>query len=234
MDWKIAEKELSKIEITSNSGNELVTVKNNSDAFECVGVGTDAAVFRFIQSPCYAFKVFSDDKMNKIALESDVYLRLSQSDYYPIYYGKGTNFLVISYEEGITLYDCLLKGIHIPKKVINDVDNAREFAFEKGLNPRDIHLKNSLLHKCRAKIVDVSEYMKPGNDNRWEYLKEGYREYYHLIDGKALPHWIIETVRKWYNQAHSDSFNVHNFARELVLLFRLKGSNFHHAVNSRG
>lgn len=234
MDWKIAEKELSKIEITSNSGNELVTVKNNSDAFECVGVGTDAAVFRFIQSPCYAFKVFSDDKMNKIALESDVYLRLSQSDYYPIYYGKGTNFLVISYEEGITLYDCLLKGIHIPKKVINDVDNAREFAFEKGLNPRDIHLKNILLHKGRAKIVDVSEYMKPGNDNRWEYLKEGYREYYHLIDGKALPHWIIETVRKWYNQAHSDSFNVHNFARELVLLFRLKGSNFHHAVNSRG
>jgi hypothetical protein len=45
MDWNIADKELSKIKITSNGDNELVTVKKNSDAFECVGVGTDAAVF---------------------------------------------------------------------------------------------------------------------------------------------------------------------------------------------
>lgn len=219
MDWNIAEKELSKIKITSNGDNEIVTVKKNSDAFECVGVGTDAAVFRLTNSHCYAFKVFSDDKINKIALESDVYLKLSQSDYYPIYYGKGSNFLAISYEKGINLYDCLLKGIHIPKQVIQDVDNARKLAFEKGLNPRDIHLKNILLHEGRAKIVDVSEYTKPGNDKRWEYLKEGYREYYHLIDGKALPHWILEIVRKWFNQAHSPSFNVHEFVKKLVLLF---------------
>lgn len=234
MDWKIAEKEISKIKITSNGENELVTVKKNSDAFECVGVGTDAAVFRLTHSHCYAFKVFSDDKINKIALESDVYLKLSESDYYPVYYGKGSNFLVISYEEGITLYDCLLKGIHIPKQAIQDVDNARKLAFEKGLNPRDIHLKNILLHEGSAKIVDVSEYMKPGNDKRWEYLKEGYREYYHLIDGKALPHWIIETVRKWFNQAHSKNFNVNEFVKELALLFRLRGSNFDHVVPLSG
>jgi hypothetical protein len=234
MDWKIADKELSKIKIKSNGHNELVTVKKNSDAFECVGVGTDAAVFRFIDSPYYAFKVFSDDKIKKIELESDVYLKLDQSDYYPIYYGKGSNFLVISYEEGITLYDCLLKGVHIPKQVINDVDNAIKFAFEKGLNPRDIHLKNIILQEGRAKIVDVSEYMKPGNDKRWEYLKEGYHEHYHLIDGKSLPHWIIETVRKWFNQTHAQSFKVHDIVKELVPLFRFSRSNSHHVVNSQG
>jgi len=234
MDWKIAEKELNMIKVSSNGDNELVTVKRNTDAFECVGVGTDAAVFRFTHIPCYAFKVFSDDKIDKIYSEADVYLKLSQSDYYPVYYGMGSNFLVISYEEGITLYDCLLKGIRIPKQAIDDVDNARKYAIEKGLNPRDIHLKNILLHKGRAKIVDVSEYMKPGNDKRWEYLKEGYQEHYHLIDGKALPHWLIETVRKWFNQAHSDSFNVHNFVKELVLLFRFRGSDLDHAVNSQG
>jgi predicted Ser/Thr protein kinase len=219
MDWKIAEKELSKIKITSNGDNVLVTVKKNTDAFECVGVGTDAAVFRFTDNHVYAFKVFSDDKISKITLESDVYLKLSQSDYYPVYYGKGSNFLVISYEEGVTLYDCLLKGIHIPKQVIQDVDNARNIAFGKGLNPRDIHLKNILLQEGRAKIVDVSEYMKPGNDKRWDYLKEGYLKHYHLIDGKAIPHWILEAVRKWYNQTPSENFKVHDFTKELLLLF---------------
>jgi hypothetical protein len=73
MDWKIAEKELNMIKVSSNGDNELVTVKRNTDAFECVGVGTDAAVFRFIHRPCYAFKVFSSDKISKIKLEADVY-----------------------------------------------------------------------------------------------------------------------------------------------------------------
>lgn len=130
------------------------------------------------------------------------------------------NFLVISFEEGITLYDCLLKGIHIPKQVIQDVENARDYAFSRGLNPRDIHLQNILLHEGRAKILDVSEYMKQGNDKRWEHLKQGYKEHYHLIDEKPLPHWIIETVRKWYNNGKSDSFNYQDFVQQLVTFFR--------------
>jgi len=223
MEWDIAEKELSKVKVTSNGENELVNVKGSSDKFECIGVGTDAAVFRFVYTPKYAFKVFSDDKLGKIEIETEVYSKLGNSEYFPEYYGRGTNFLVISYEEGITLYDCLLKGLHIPKQVIEDVDNARNYVFNRGLNPRDIHLKNILLHEDRAKLLDVSEYMKQGNDNRWEYLKEGYQEYYHLIDGKAFPHWIIETVRKWYNQAKSDSFNVQDFAKGLLILFRTIG-----------
>ena len=233
MDWKIIEKGLNKIKVTSHGANELVTVKKNADGFECVGVGTDAAVFRSIDKPDLAFKVFSNDKIDKVELESGVYLKLSQSAYYPVYYGKRSNFLVISYEQGVTLYDCLLKGIHIPRQAIEDVDNARRYAFDKGLNPRDIHLKNILLHEGRAKIVDVSEYLKPGNDNRWEYLKEGYQEHYHLIDGKALPRWILETVRKWYNQTPAGSFKVHDFVKELSLLFRFSGSNFHHAATAR-
>ncbi len=224
MEWDIAEKELCKVKVTSNGENELVTVKGNSDKFECIGVGTDAAVFRFVHTPNYAFKVYSNDKLGKIELETEVYLKLGKSEYFPEYYGRGINFLVISYEEGITLYDCLLKGIHIPKQVVEDVDSARNFVITRGLNPRDIHLKNILLHEGRAKLLDVSEYMKQGNDNRWEYLKEGYQEHYHLIDGKALPHWIIETVRKWYNnQAKSEGFNVQDFVKELLILFRTIG-----------
>ncbi len=221
MGWEKAEKELRRVKVSSTGENELVTLKGTSDAFECIGVGTDAAVFRFLKMPHLAFKVFSDDKLEKKDVELEVYVKLGRSEYFPEYYGSGSNFLVMSYEEGITLHDCLLKGIHIPQQVVYDVDNARHYASEKGLNPRDIHLKNVLLHEGRAKILDVSEYMKSGNDNRWQYLKDGYHEHYHLIAGKAIPLWILETVRKWYNQEKSENFNVQDFVKELVILFRI-------------
>lgn len=228
MDTSNIEKELYNVKVFSHGENEIVTVKKDTDAFECVGVGTDAAVFRCIDNPDLAVKVFSNDKKYKIRLESSVYLKLTNSNYYPIYYGEGENYLIISYENGQTLYDCLLNGVHIPWKVINDVDNARLYAFDQGLNPRDIHLKNILMHEGRAKIVDVSEYLKPGNDKRWEYLKEGYLKHYHLIDGKAIPRWILEAVRKWYNQTPSENFKVHDFMKELILLFQFRGSGGHH------
>jgi predicted Ser/Thr protein kinase len=221
MDWDIVKPELSKVKVTSNGKNDLVTVKGNSDKLQCIGVGTDAAVFRYIYVPHYAFKVFSNDKLEKIEIEIKVYLKLGLSEHFPVYYGRGSNFLVLSFEEGITLFDCLLKGVHIPEQVIQDVENARNYVLSRGLNPRDIHLKNIILHEGRAKLLDVSEYMKTGNDNRWEYLKKGYKEYYHLIDGKAIPHWIIETVRKWYNQTKPESFNFQDFVQQLFIFFRI-------------
>jgi predicted Ser/Thr protein kinase len=233
MDWNIIEKEVHRVKVISHGENEIVTVINNTDAFECIGVGTDAAVFRYIDNNDFAVKVFSDDKNYKIKIESNVYMKLQKSDYYPVCYGEGDNYLVLSYEKGNTLYDCLLKGIHIPMQIINDVDNARVYACDKGLNPRDIHLKNILMHEGRAKIVDVSEYLKPGNDKRWEFLKEGYLKHYHLIDGKAIPHWILEAVRKWYNQTPSESFKVHDFMKELILLFQFRGSNAPHVESTR-
>jgi predicted Ser/Thr protein kinase len=221
MEWKIAEPELSKVKVSSNRENELVTVRRNSDKLQCIGVGTDAAVFRYIYLPYYAFKVFSDDKLGKMETEAEVYSKLGHSNYFPVCYGHGLNFLVISFIEGMTLCDCLLKGIRIPEQVIQDVEDARNYALGRGLNPRDIHLKNIILHKGRTTLFDVSEYMRPGIDNRWEYLKEGYKEFYHLIDGKALPYWIVETVSKWYNRTKPESFNFHDFVQQLLIFFRI-------------
>ncbi|HBV86436.1 serine/threonine protein kinase [Desulfosporosinus sp.] len=221
MEWDIIEKELNQLRVSSKGENELVIVKGHYKKLECIGVGTDAAVFRFSDAPKYAFKVFSDDKLGKLENEIEVYRKLGPSEYFPVYYGRGLNYLVMSFEEGITLYDCLLKGIHIPKQIILDVDEAINYGQSKGLNPRDIHLKNILLQEGRAKLLDVSEYLNPGNDKRWEYLKEGYLEHYHLIDGKALPLLLIETVRKWYNQTSPESLNVHDVVKALIMLFRM-------------
>ena len=215
-DWGKARELLSKIKISSNPNNQPVTIHGNVRELKCIGVGTDAAVFQYIHSPAYAFKLFADDKLDKIQLEAKVYEKLGSSPYFSTFYKASERFLVVSYESGITLYDCLQQGIHIPSRIIDEVDQARAYAREKGLNPRDIHLKNILLQDGKAKIIDVSEYLLPGNDCRWEHLKRGYEEYYHLIDGRAIPSWLLETVRKSYNTRQSTA--IEDFFKDVMKL----------------
>lgn len=199
-DWEIAFESISKVTVRTNPKNELVTIQTIPSDLKCIGKGTDAAVVQSLHVPKYAFKIYSKDKLDKVAIEAKVYRTLGSSPYFSTCYASYKDFLVLSYEEGITLYDCILHGIHIPQQIMRDVEEARDYVKSKGLNPRDIHLKNILLQNGRAKIIDVSEYVKPGNDFRWEHLKKGYEQLYHLIDGNPVPFWLVETVRKLYNQ----------------------------------
>lgn len=199
-DWDIALHSLSKITINSNPNNQPVTITGVTSDIKCIGIGTDAAVFQHQLVPAYAFKCYAKEKIKKINIEENVYRILGKSQFFPICFASHEQILVLSYEKGITLYDCLLQGIHIPQQVIDDVEEAREYVRSKGLNPRDIHLKNILLQNGRAKILDVSEYVQLGNDYRWEHLKKGYEQYYSFIDGNPVPVWIAESIRKLYNQ----------------------------------
>ncbi len=206
--WRMVSHVLSQINVTSNPNNEPVSIEGDHQDIRCVGIGTDAAVFQTIHAPLYAFKLYAKDKVYKIKEEERIYRMLGESPYFPTCFGTDERCLVLGYEEGVTLHDCILQGVHIPEQVIKDVEDAREYVREKGLNPRDIHLSNILLQDGRAKIIDVSEYAKSGNDHRWEHLSQAYHDHYHLIDEKAIPHWLVETIRKWYNQwsKHSSSF----------------------------
>lgn len=204
-DWDKAIGSLSKIKVFSNPNNEPVTICGEADDLKCIGIGTDAAVFQSLSAPAYAFKIYAKDKVHKVKIEATVYQVLEESPYFSTCFAAYNEYLVLSYEEGKTLFDCILQGIHIPKQVVNEVEEAREYVRKKGLNPRDIHLKNILLQNGRAKIIDVSEYTLQGNDHRWEHLKKGYEQYYHLIDGNSVPFWLVETIRKWYNQRGKNS-----------------------------
>ena len=199
-DWEIAIKSLSKITVISNSNNEPVSISGITNDLKCIGVGTDAAVFQCLNAPAYAFKLYAKEKIAKVEIEANVYRILGDSPYFSTCFASYDKFLVLGYEEGITLFDCILQGIHIPHQVVDDVEEAREYVRSKGLNPRDIHLKNILLQNGRAKIIDVSEYMKPGNDFRWEHLKMAYEQYYPIIDGNPVPFRLVDTIRKLYKQ----------------------------------
>ncbi|MFZ0446964.1 MAG: serine/threonine protein kinase [Bacillus sp. (in: firmicutes)] len=218
-DWICADKDLSKISISTNPNNEPVSIHGSSDRLNCIGIGTDAAVFQSFEHPEYAYKMYADDRVEKIQIERRVYDILGDSPYFSTCYGSKDDYLVLSFEAGITLYDCLLQGIPIPHQVIQDVDDAREFVRQKGLNPRDIHLKNVFLQNGRAKIIDVSEYVNPGNDLRWDYLKKAYDQYYHLIEGRPIPLKVIEMIRKRYNQRNNDSSTIEDFMSNTYKFF---------------
>lgn len=221
-DWDKAIGSLSKIKVFSNPNNEPVTIIGEVDDLKCIGIGTDAAVFRSLSAPTYAFKLFAKDKVSKVQVEASIYKILGDSPFFSTCFASYDEYLVLSYEEGITLFDCILQGIHIPKQVVNDVEDAREYVRNKGLNPRDIHLKNILLQNGRAKIIDVSEYSQPGNDFRWEHLKKGYEQYYHLIDGNSVPFWLVETIRKWYNQRGNSSSSYEEFTKKISKLLYIR------------
>lgn len=221
-EWEKDFASLSKLTVLSHPNNQQVIVEGDLQGLKCIGLGTDAAVFQSTTSPKFAYKLYAQDKLNKVAIEADVYRKLGESSFFTTCYTSYDRHLVLGYETGITLYDCVLQGIHIPYQVVKDVENAIDYARSKGLNPRDIHLKNILLQDDRAKILDVSEYALPGNDYRWEHLKKGYDEYYHLIDGNSVPLWLVTTIQKWYKQRGGNSTSFEEFSNNLIKLLRKK------------
>lgn len=221
-EWEKDIDSLSAIKVYSNSNNAPVTISGDVANLKCIDVGTDAAVFQSLSAPSYAFKIYAQDKLNKVQTEANVYRLFGDSPFFPTFFASDDEYLVISYEEGKTLYDCILQGIHIPNQVINEVEEARAYIRSKGLNPRDIHLKNIILQNGKAKIIDVSEYTVSGNDFRWEHLKKGYEQYYPLIDGNSVPFWIVATIQKWYNQRKENSFSYEDFTKMILKLLYKK------------
>lgn len=211
--WQLAAKALSTVTVTAQPANEPVIILGVAEGFHCIGVGTDAAVFQSGNFPEYAFKVYAEGKKDKLEAEAKVYGHIGQSPYFSTCYGRDERMLVLKFEEGPTLFDCLLQGIYVPERVMMDVEKARDYIREIGLNPRDIHLKNIILQNGRAKLLDVSEYIKPGNDFRWEHLKKAYEEYYSIIDGKPVPFWLLDTIRKWYHHWNRYSASFEEFMR---------------------
>lgn len=221
MNIGLIEQQINQIQLQASEQNQLVSVEHIPEDFRVVGIGTDAVVVRDHSFPQYVWKVFAPQKVEKKSLEYKVYQRLGSSPFFATCYAQGENYLCLSYEEGPTLYQCLEEGIVIPRQVIIDVDEARRYARSRGLNPRDIHLKNVLLQNGRAKLIDVSEYLNPGNDYRWDYLVQGYEQFYSLIRGKKIPTWMIELVKNAYYHQVSDQFSVVDFCQRFVQLLGL-------------
>lgn len=218
-DWLKADSLLGQVEIIGNAENDLVSIEGNTDGLECIGVGTDAAVFIMPELPQYAFKIYSQQALDKKNIEKEVYAKLKGSPYFAACYGDGVNYLVLSFEDGPTLQDCITLGIPVPEQVILDVEEARRYVRSVGLNPRDIHLKNVVNQNGRGKVLDVSEYVKEGDDQRWDHLVWAYYNVYPRFNEIKVPLWVIDAVKKWYHRRNKSVMNLEEFSSKVIRLF---------------
>ncbi|MCR8962278.1 serine/threonine protein kinase [Brevibacillus halotolerans] len=200
LEQELLERFLEEVVLDSPSPYDPVQVLYAPHPWEIVGTGNYAGVFCHPDYPDVVVKLYAPGKPG-IEEESEVYRRLGESKYYPICYEKGENYLVIKRMRGISLFDCVRYGIPIPENVIKEVDEALDEARAKGLYPQDVHGKNVLMYQGHAYIIDVSDYIHPGEDRKWKDIRRAYyRIYYPYLKERRIkiPLWVLDLVRKGY------------------------------------
>lgn len=163
-----------------------------------VGRGTDAVVVQGICGGGIVYKVYHPGTIHKRDREWEVYRRLRRHPHFGVCLAAQDNWLALRYEPGPTLYQCLNWGVIIPPQVVEDVFVACSYARSQGLNPRGIHPHNVILQGGRAKVIDVAEFLKPGDDKRWLHTVAYYESFYHLLCGRRMPIWLMETLKGAY------------------------------------
>lgn len=216
---------LAAVRIRARASNEPVVIDHLPAPLRLLGRGTDAVVVQHPGRPEQAIKIYAPETVRCLADEAEAYRRLAGSPYFATCLGQGAFYLVLSYEPGPTLYECLVQGISVPEQAMADVEAARRYARQVGLHPKDIHLKNVLLQGNRARIVDVSKYVAPGDEDRvWEHLAEGYRRFYPLIRGRRIPVWVIEMVKRRYRAQPKEQFSLDVFGARMLRILGLRPS----------
>ncbi len=170
-----------------------------------LGAGNYAAVFYHPQFPEQVVKVYAPGRPG-LSEEVEVYGRLGTHPAFSQCLCSGENFLVLKRLHGMTLYDCLHKGVPIPEQVIQDIDAALDFARRQGLFPHDVHGRNVMMADQRGIVVDVSDFLHEEPCKAWEDVKKAYhRIYVPLIRPLRIPipYGLLDGVRqvyRWYRQ----------------------------------
>ncbi len=166
--------ELAK-SVVINKKNRLVS---HDDSLEHIGTGRSAFVFR-INSSKMAIKIFFPEFTYIAKEEAEVYQTLQNISYYPSIYDAGSNYIVMDYIEGFTLFDCISQGKIITPTHVKEIDYALSLAKARGLNPSDIHLRNILITlNGEIKIIDVARFRQKKNCRQWHDLKKAYYRLY--------------------------------------------------------
>jgi hypothetical protein len=214
---------LAEIRIRASASNEPIVIEHVPAPLRLLGSGTDAVVVQHPGLPERAFKIYAPETIGCLADEYDAYQRLAGSPYFARCLGQGPFYLELSYEPGPTLYECLVQGIPVPEQAMADVEAARHHARQVGLHPKDVHLKNVLLQGNRGKILDVSKYVAPGDEDRvWDHLAEGYRRFYPVIRGRRIPVWVIEMVKRRYKAQPKEQFSLDLFGAKMLRILALR------------
>lgn len=191
---------LPNINLSMLNPFDPIVVDNRSISWKTVGCGNYAGVFLHESYPDLVVKVYGRNH-EELVNEIGVYQKLGNHETFSRLYAYGENYLVLKKLEGITLFNALIKGIKIPKLVIEDIDEGLAYARSVGLNPFDVHGKNVVMFEGRGYIVDVSDFYKQGYCRKWDDLKKAYYKIYRPLLYKyhpPIPFSVVDGIRKGY------------------------------------
>lgn len=191
---------LPELRIESPSPNDPVVVRHLPRPWRLIGRGNYAAVVAHPDHPELVVKVYAPGRPGADA-EREVYRRLGGHPAYSRCFHSEDGFLVLRQLHGVTLYDAVHRGLPIPARVIEDIDEALEHARSRGLHPHDVHGRNVMMHDGRGLVVDVSDFLKEEDCTKWEDLKTAYRRVYRPFFMRLrlrVPYWLLDLVRLAY------------------------------------
>lgn len=191
---------LPELAIRSVDQHEPVQVLAVPKPWQLVGAGNYAAVLMHPSDPDKVVKVYAPGRTG-LRDELEVYRRLGRHPAYSECYGAGDTFLVLKRLKGVTIYECLRRGIRIPEDVIRDIDEALAYARQRGLTPHDVHGKNVMMIEGRGVVVDVSDFLKDEYCTMWDDFKKMYAVLYKplLLNATVpIPDRLLNWLRKGY------------------------------------
>ncbi|WP_199617111.1 serine/threonine-protein kinase [Paenibacillus alkalitolerans] len=194
---------LPLLDIESTNPLEPITVRYLPEPWKVLGAGNYAAVVSHPEYPDRVLKLYAPGREGWED-EVEVYRRLGNHPAYAecFHSNRELRYLVLRRLYGVTLYDCMRRGIRIPEQAVNDIDEALEYARERGLNPHDVHGKNVMVSENgRGAVVDVSDFLKTDPCNMWRDLRKAYYKVYlpYMHDQPvAVPDALLNGVRKGY------------------------------------
>ncbi|KOO50667.1 serine/threonine protein kinase [Priestia koreensis] len=198
--YKVEHKLLPSLDMKSPHPYDPIQVISVAKGWKCLGVGNYAAVFMNNQYPDWVVKVYAREE-EAAELEADVYKQIGPHPAYSELIYQSKHYLILKRLRGITLYDALHRAVRIPKQVIEDVEEALQYARKKGLTPCDVHGKNVMMENGRGYVVDVSDFYLEKEDRKWRDLSKAYYKLYVPTLLKLpipIPHFVLNLSRYGY------------------------------------
>lgn len=191
---------LPYLKIESVNPQDPIVVSYIPKPWRLLGVGNYAAVLYHPEFKDWAIKIYAPGRPG-LNEEVEVYTKIGEHPAYSYCIHHGENYLILKKLKGITLYECLRRGIRIPKHVILEIDEALEYAKTRGLYPHDVHAKNVMMSEDRGIVVDISDFYKDEYCCLWKDLKKAYYKFYLPILYRfpiPIPDFLLNAARKIY------------------------------------
>ena len=193
---------LPNFQIESVDPHNPVEVRSIPDHWRLIGAGNYAAVVYHFDYPDHVVKIYAPGRPG-FSEEVEVYRRLGSHPAFSNCMYAADGFLVLKRLHGVTLYDCIHLGLRIPEQVIQDIDQALDYARGCGLHPHDVHGRNVMMLEGRGLVVDISDFLNEETCSKWNDLKKAYYWLYRpLLSPLRLrvPYFVLDAVRTNYRR----------------------------------